>query len=526
MFNNAESSTMWTDLDNKRTSYKDIWELCAKYTLPQIYLEDAIRESGIEPEDLVIGDSIGAESLNNFVSQLSKIVFPIQGAFFRVDKKQNRDTPNIDSLSDTQKQDKFRELEERAMEALYVRGLHAQKFMLLAQLVGLGDVVFRVPRGRESDIQVYDMNDVVIKRTRNNKLADLIIREKTEYRFLSEKAKGTLRVRGKKVYKEDDVLSLYTHVRLNSNNKFEIHLSLEDVPLDTELNFYACDKCEYNVSSITLKRGSNYGTGVVQQYLPLIHKANVYADTNTDIAVAGSLVNWAIKPNVSLRPDEFAQREQGQPFAINPDDIKPIVADIGSHLQITSLQYNSLVNTLQRVFLLPQAVQRDAERVTAQEIRMVAAKIEEQHSGLYAQIAERLQRPLAILGLDLIEDEDLLKYKDEVEVKVVTAMEAQSRGMELDNMLASLGDATIFNSVPPQVAERLKIDDVMSTIFNNRNVDAPKYVKSEDEFQAEQQAIANREAEANAAQQAPQLSQTQVFQPNQGLLEDIRQPMI
>ena len=522
---NAKSSTMFTDLDNKRSSHKEIWDLCAKYTLPQIYLEDSVRESGVEPEDLVIGDSIGAESLNNFISQLSKIVFPIQGAFFRVDKKRG-DTPNIDSLSETQQRDVYRKLEENAMEALYIRGLHAQKFMLLAQLIGLGDVVFKIPRERQSEMQVYDMNDAVIKRTRNGRLADLIIKENTEHRFLSDKAKRTLQLKGKKVYKEEDILALYTHVRLNSNNKFEVHMSVEDISLDTGLNFYACDKCEYNVASITLKRGSNHGTGIVQQYLPLIHKANVYADTNTDIAVAGSLVNWAIKPNAAIRPEEFAEREQGQPFAVNPDDIKAIVADVGNHLQITSLQYQAIVNTLQRVFLLPQAVQRDAERVTAQEIRMVAAKIEEQHSGLYAQIAERLQRPMAVIGLDMVDDEDLIMYKDEVEVKVVTAMEAQSRGMELDNMLASLGDATIFNSVPPQVAERIKIENVMSTIFNNRNVDAPAYIKSTEEFNAEQQEMANREAEAQAAQQAPQLSQTQVFQPNQGLLEDIRQPMI
>lgn len=522
MSNNAKSSTMFTKLKEKRGSFERIWELCAQYTLPQFYLSDEVRESGTEPEDLVIGDSIGAEGLNNFISQVSKLAFPAQGAFFRVEGKKGAE--NLSKLSKQRREDIYRRLEEASMQELYMRGLHAQKFMLVGTLLCLGDVTYRVPLNKKSKIQVYDMNDVVIKRSRNGRVVDIIIKEDTEFRYLSREARDKLSLSGK-MYKDDDIVSLYTHIFLDTDiDKMVIKHSVDDIPLDTKENFCIPQECEYQVGSLTVKRGSHYGTGVVQQYLPLIHKANVYADTATDTAVAGSLVNWAVAPSATVRPEEFANREQGQPFGVKPQDIQPIQANVGQHLQITQQQYAQIVNTLQRVFLMFTAVQRDAERVTAQEIRMVAQKLEETHFGLYATIAENLQRPLAHLGLSLIDDEELTPYKDEVEIKVVTAMEAQSRGVELDNILGALNSTTILNSVPPQVQEHLKISNLENAIFNNHNVTPDEFIKSEEEVQAERQALA--EAEAQAQGQQPQLNQTQVFQANEGLLEDIQNPLI
>lgn len=515
---------MFTELKASRSSWEDNWELCAKYTMPQMYLEDSVRESGVEPEDLVIGDSIGYEALNNFISQILKIAFPAQGAFFRVTKKKGN-TPNFDALPKNKHDAIFRRLEDESMTALYKKGLHAQKTMLLGTMLCLGDVVYKVPKAKGEKIQVYDLNDVVLKRRRNGDITDIIICEGIEFKHLPEFARVILQTKGKRKYSMDDIVKFYTHVRLNEHGKKTVAHSVDDISLDTPVNFTPTELCEYQVGSLTLKRGSNYAIGVVQQYLPDIHKANVYADTATDTAVVGSLVNWAISPKANIRPDEFADREQGQPFGVNPADIQPIQANVGQHLQITQLMYNEIVQKLSRVFLLPNAIQRDAERVTAQEIRMISQRLEETHNGLKAMIAENLQRPLAHLGLDSIDDEELNKYKGEVEISVVTAMEAQSRSMELDNMMASLGDTTVLNSVPPQVQDRIKLPEVLSTIFNSRNTNSDTFVKTEDEFQAEQQAIAEREQEA-AQGQPHSPSQSQVFSGDEGLVEDVRKPLI
>ena len=46
-------------------------------------------------------------------------------------------------------------------------------------------------------------------------------------------------------------------------------------------------------------------------------------------------------------------------------------------------------------FLLNTAVTRDAERVTAQEIRMQAQELESSLGGVYSRLANELQLPLA-----------------------------------------------------------------------------------------------------------------------------------
>ncbi len=408
MYNQEMTSKQLFDkLKAKRSRHEEIWELSAQYTLPHVYMSDEDRERGIEPEDLIIGDSIGAECLSNLGSQILKIAFPAQGTFFTVTAKKNAEL--LGGLSDSQRDTIYRKVEEASMLGLYKRGLHSQKTPMMQKMLALGDTIYSVPKVKKEKIQVYDNNDVVIKRTRNGVVSDVIVKEKTEYRFLSESAKMQLREKGRQFRHDSDEVCMYTHEYLNNDDKYSLTYSIDDVQLDMPENFVTSSGRKFQVSSLTTVRGSHYGTGIVTQYLSLIHKANVYADTATDTAVAGSLVNWAVHPNANVRPEEWANREQGEPFGVKPDDIKAITADVGTHLQITQIMYAEIVRTLSRVFLLPQAVQRDAERVTAQEIRMIASRLEETHAGLYATIAEGLQRTLADIGMSLIDDEELTR---------------------------------------------------------------------------------------------------------------------
>lgn len=524
-------SKLFEKLSGQRSNWQHSWEMCAEYTLPYIYQTDEKRKAGLEPEDLLLGDSIGATSLSSLVSQVGKVAFPENGAFFRYAVKKGDN--ELSALPNTQQQNVLRNLEESAMTGLYKLGLNAAGNLLLKHLLGLGTTVFRVPvsEKKSESIEVFDLNNVVIKRRKNGQITDVIIREKEEYRFLDDNAKKAL-LTSKRDYKDSDTVDYYTHLKRRSDGKLEIVNAVDDFDIPSSKNFCTDVDCEYKVASLNLTKGSDYGAGVVLMYLPLIHKANVYADTNTDTAVAGSMVNWAVAPTAQITPEEFASREQGQPFGVKPDDIQAIVANVGQQLAITSEQYNMIRAELARTFLLPQAIQRDAERVTAEEIRMIAQRLEEVHSGLYSEIAELLQRPLAELGIQLIDDEELLPYVDSIEVEVVTALEKKSRNRELDNVMAALGDTTIFNSLNPEIVSRLKTDTILSTIFNNRNNDANAMVKSEEELQAEQQAAAEAEANAQAQAQgglggaggAPQ--PTLALQPNQNLLGRVNKPLI
>lgn len=519
MYKHAKKSkSMFEQLVRKRTNWEDTWELCARNTIPHIFLDDETRMSGIDPEDLMIGESVGAECLNNFVSQISRLAFPEDGAFYRA-KAKEENTPNLDKLSSTAQEEIFRKFEERGMYQLKVRKLSRYKFQLMLQLLGLGNVTWHLPKERQ-DMQVFDLNDVAVRRTPKGDVADIIIRDKTDFQFLSKSTREYLK-QNKKNYKDTDCVHMYTHVYLNKHNKYSICYSVDDIELPTDENFYSAMDKEYHASAINLVRGSHYGTGIVGQYLPIIHKVNVYADSNTDVAVSGSLVNWGVDPAANLRPNDWANREQGQAFALKQNQVFPLVSQVGQHLQLAQSAKAELVATLHRVFLMFTAIQRDAERVTAEEIRLVANKLEETHSGLYTLIAESLQRPLALNAIALVDDEELAPYKNEIDVSLVTAIETMSRSAELNSILSALNDTSIFNNVPPQVVEQLKVNDITKRIFINHNLPIGNFVKSDEEVQQERQQM----ADAAAQQAAPALNQTQVFQANDALTDRINDPL-
>ena len=521
----SDSENLFKKLKGLRANHERIWDAAAQYTLPHIFMTDEVRSGGIEPEDLLIGDSIGAECLNNLVSQVGKVVFPPNGSFFTIGAKKNSE--RFVEMKEEERAGVYRRIEDAAMAALNHRGLQAAKKDLLEGILGIGDVVFTIPKSRDDRIQTFDLNNLVIKKTQDGRICDVIVKEPTEFRFLTAEARAILEKAKPLQYKHGTLVNVYSHMFLNLDNKYEMRYEVDGEKVNTTVNFAPDWASKFQVATIGHKRGANYGVGIVVQYLSLIHKANVLADAATETAVAGSLVNWAIDPTASVRPAEFANREQGQPFGVKPDAIRAIQADVGQHLATTEGFYQKIATSLARVFLLPQAFQRDAERVTAQEIRSVIQRLEEVHSGLYTTLAEELQRKLAHIGLQLIEDDDLREYIPDVEVNITTAMEALSRGAELENMMASLGDTTVINSVPPQVIDRLKMPNVLATLFNNRNNPAGKYIMSEEEYMQNQADLAEAQGKAaGQSQQQPELAQTQVFQQNTGLLESLRQPLI
>lgn len=502
-------------LKQERSNYESTWELCAQYTLPEMYLSEEVRSKGIDPEDTLVGDSGGAELLSNLSGQVMKWAFPAKGAFFRYMAKEGSELAN---LTKSKRNDILLRLEESAMQALKDRMFSSVSLDILIGMLGLGNVVYLVPEKKGNAIQVFDLNDTVIKRSPSGIVTDIIIRECYEYRFIKDTYKKQITV---KEYNDYDIVEVYTHVSLNSDKKYEVRYAIDTEDLPYNGNYFTEHTCPYRVSALNPKKNTNYATGIVQRYLALIHKSSVYSDTATDTAVSGSLLNWLIKNGSAIDPEEFSQREQGQAFYGQKDDVTPIMADVSKHLQLTDIAHNKINQTLHRVFLMFSAIQRDAERVTAEEIRTIASRLEESHTGLKSTIGDTLQRPLAMLALHLIDDKELNQYKDSIDVYVVSALEAMSRNAEQDNLLVTLNDTSILNSVSPQVQEVLKTNKVIGDIFSNRGYQSSEYIKTEEEVMQERQALADMQ---NANQ--PQPNQSQVYQENDALIDAIQQPLI
>src|SRR5690606_39318157 len=104
------------------------------------------------------------------------------------------------------------------------------------------------------------------------------------------------------------------------------------------------------------------------------------------------------------------------------------------------------------LFRSNSAMTRDAERVTAEEIRMTAMELETSFGGTYTALAGNFQTPLANWLLEKVDTK--IDGKD-FRVVVITGLDALSRNGELENLRLVFEDLAALQAAPEALLQRL-----------------------------------------------------------------------
>jgi hypothetical protein len=143
---------------------------------------------------------------------------------------------------------------------------------------------------------------------------------------------------------------------------------------------------------------------------------------------------------------------------------------------------------LAAAFLLNQSVQRDAERVTAEEIRFLANELETSLGGIYSLLSHELQLPLIRRIIAVLEREKKLPIlpKDSVEPIIITGFEALGRGNDANKLATFLKTAAAILG-PEAVVQYTNVSDAMKRLGTGFGIDMKGLIKTAEQVQQEQQ---------------------------------------
>jgi hypothetical protein len=147
-----------------------------------------------------------------------------------------------------------------------------------------------------------------------------------------------------------------------------------------------------------------------------------------------------------------------------------------------------LEQRLSRAFLMTTSIQRDAERVTAEEIRLLAANLEEQLGGIYSLLSVEFQHPYIILLIKQLQRARKIAPwpNDMVTPSIVTGLEALGRGHDLQKLqtftqaMAPLG--------PETLAQYMNMGEFISRTGVSLGIDMKGLIKTPEEIQMAEQA--------------------------------------
>jgi hypothetical protein len=137
---------------------------------------------------------------------------------------------------------------------------------------------------------------------------------------------------------------------------------------------------------------------------------------------------------------------------------------------------------------LTEATIRNAERVTAEEVRLVIQSIERQLGGIYSVLSQEFQLPLIRRVMDRMNQTNRLPNIPEKYIKptIITGVDALGRGNDLNKLDVFLaGAAQVLG--PQMLQEYVKIPEYLARRAASLGIDTKGLIVTEEELAAKMQ---------------------------------------
>lgn len=496
----ATAEQAWTALHSLRSGLLQRCERYAALTVVKVMLPDGVDLMSMEQSTDY--QSIGARCVNHLTNKFMSTMFSPSRPFFRAGagKKTKADLAKVD-MTETDLVQGLGKIEREAVALLDRRGQRPKLYQILRNLIITGNGLL-CEEGEE--LRAMGLKYYVVKRNSVGKVITLVIKEDVLFDELEQRAQAEL----SGLYSDDSKVSHYRWIKwvdgkyemtqwVNTHklsNTFDGRWSEEDLP--------------YHALAWDLTDEADYGTGLVEEYIGALEATSCLAEGVVDGAVAGTEMRWMVNPTGMTSAEDFNKSRNGDALPGRKEDVDSVTVGNAQSITVADSVLSRYEQQLSQAFLLFTGTVRQAERVTAEEIRLQASELESAYGGVYSMLGRQLQGPVARW---LIRGIDPALLKSDLEYTVITGLDALSRGSDLESLRLALGDLAQIAQLPEELQGRLDYEKVTDYVGNGRNIDLRALMKSPEAYQQWQE----QQAEMRVAEQAA-VNQSKVL-PEQGM---------
>jgi hypothetical protein len=323
---------------------------------------------------------------------------------------------------------------------------------------------------------------------------EILTRDKKAFYTFSKTVQDALKAANKKKYEKDNCeVTLYTQLEMQEDGKFHLCQYADEVKLDSEGTWPSAD-LPWIPLTWNLVRGEDYGRGLVEDYAGAFHALYVLNNSLVDAVGIAADIKFLVDPASVLDVKTLNESESGSYHSGKKDDISTFELGKVFDIQLVEAAIARFQQQIASAFLLNSSVQRQAERVTAEEIRYMAQELETAHAGVYSRFADEWQTPTARLLLKKV-DVNIGKGKT-VYPQIITGLDSLSRAGDLDNLRLFISDLAMLDGVPEEIRGVIDASRFAEYIGIRRGVDYEKFIKSPAQLQAEQAQMAEAQQAA------------------------------
>ncbi len=499
----------YDSLVSDRSQYLNEATDAAKLTIPYLVRED---DSSHGMRKLTTPwQSVGAKGVVTLASKLMLALLPAQTSFFKLQLDESQ-LGTVPPEVRTELDLSFAKIERTIMDAIAASDDRVVVHQALKHLVVAGNALIFM--GKDG-LKLFPINRYVVERDGNGNVIEIVTKELINKKILESSVPELAEMKGEYINddKEDDEdCEVYTHVR-RDNNRFLWHQEVYDHIIPKSQGKAPVNTTPWIPLRFNTVDGEDYGRGRVEEFMGDLKSLEALSQALVEGSAAAAKVVFTVSPSSTTKPATLAAAGNGAIVQGRPEDIGVVQVGKTADFSTAYQMVQQLEKRLSEAFLILSV--RQSERTTAEEVRMTQMELEQQLGGLFSLLTVEFLVPYLNRKLSVFQKTGEIPKlpKGMVNPVIVAGVNALGRGQDREALGMFL--QTIAQTMGPEAIQQyINPEEVIKRLAVAQGIDTLNLVKSLQELQAEQQAMQDREDQAQQMELAGKAMSSPMMDPS------------
>ena len=503
----SKARERYSQLQSGRTQFLDMAVECSELTLPYLVTQD--DNSTGKRQLLQPYQSVGAKAVVTLAAKLMLAILPPQTAFFKLQVRDDKLGQTLDPTMRSELDLSFSKIERLIMDYIAASSDRVVVHQALKHLIVSGNALIFM--GKDG-LKHYPLQRYVIERDGNGNIIEIVTKEMVSRKVLGILPPPTDNPNGEYGDREDDA-EVYTCVKMDeSSGSWRWHQEVDDMILDGSQSTAPKNASPWLVLRFNTVDGEDYGRGRVEEFIGDLRSLDGLSQSLVEGASVASKVVFLVSPSATTKPGTLAKAGNGAIIQGRPEDVGVVqvgkTADFATAAQLAA----TIEKRVLEAFLVMNI--RNAERVTAEEVRLTQLELEQSLGGLFSLLTVEFLVPYLNRTLLILQRSNQIPRlpKDVVRPKIVAGINSLGRGQDNESLTRFI--ATVAQTLGPEALMKyIDPSEAIKRLAAAQGIDVLNLVRTTEQLEQLKQQIVQDKTNQSLVDQAGQLAGTPLMDP-------------
>ena len=498
----------YNKLTSNRTQFLDTAVECSELTLPYLVTQDDNykgKRTLLQPFQ-----SVGAKAVVTLSAKLMLAMLPPQTAFFKLQVRDDKLGEEMDPAMRSELDLSFSKLERIIMDYIAASSDRVVVHQAMKHLIVSGNALIFM--GKDG-LKHYPLNRYVVDRDGNGNVIEIVTKELISRKVLGIELPKPPEAGPNQPSSYEDDAEVYTCVKMDeASGRWIWHQEVDDVVLPDSRSTAPKNASPWLVLRFNTVDGEDYGRGRVEEFIGDLRSLDGLSQALVEGASVASKVVFLVSPSSTTKPQTLSQAGNGAIIQGRPEDVGVVQVGKTADFATAANMSATIERRILEAFLVMNV--RNAERVTAEEVRLTQLELEQSLGGLFSLLTVEFLVPYLNRTLLILQrNKEIPRLpKDIVRPKIVAGVNALGRGQDREALTTfiatiaqTLGAEALFKFVDPTEA--------IKRLAAAQGIDVLNLIKTPEQIMQDKQMQQAQAAQQSLVEQTGQIAGTPLMDP-------------